>query len=183
MAIQLSARFALIFRATVTLGLVLLGSIGAEAADAPIYKCAQENGAVLYADFPCKGGAVVDVHPGLPDPAAAERLERARAELDRSAARRKANEEFAALRREEMARLRFEAEAAQSAADPMITYPDAIYGPVYGSYGSHGKARSNRPNFHRRFDAHGWLPDATSKPGVQHRSRVPAVIRRPQNPG
>jgi hypothetical protein len=181
MTIRLSAK--LILRAAITAGLVLPGGLRAEAVDAPIYKCAQENGAVLYADYPCKGGAIVDVRPGLPDPAAVERLERVRAELDRSAARRKANEESAALRREEMARLRFEADAAQNAAGPMIAYPDVTYGPVYGSYGFHGKGRLNRPNLHRRFDAHRWGPDATSKPWLQHRSRVPAVIRRPQSPG
>jgi hypothetical protein len=181
MAIPLSAKFDLIVRA-LALGLVVLGSVGARAADAPIYKCAQENGAVLYTDHPCKGGAVVDVHPGLPDPAAAERLARARAELDRSAARRKADEALAEMRRQEMARLRFEAEAAQSAADPMITYPDVTYGPVYGGYGWQGNRRTHRPDFHRRFESRHQVPGAISKPGAQHRSRVPAVIRRPARP-
>jgi hypothetical protein len=64
----------------------------AEAATAPIYKCVGKDRGLIYTDQPCKGGEMLDVHPGEVDPAAVERLQVARDMLDRSAAARIANE-------------------------------------------------------------------------------------------
>ncbi len=100
--------------AAAALAFVSVASVAAEIAGATVYKCTQANGAVLYADYPCKGGAVVDIRPGSAAPDATQRLERARDELDRAAARRQANDEVTALRREELNQRRRELEAAQS---------------------------------------------------------------------
>jgi hypothetical protein len=67
-----------------------IGSAGA--ATAPIYKCVGKDLGLVYTDQPCKGGEVLDVHPGDVDPAAVERLQVARDMLDRSAAARLADE-------------------------------------------------------------------------------------------
>ena len=63
-----------------------------DAASATVYKCKQANGGVLYQDYPCKNGVVVDVKPDAADPAAIARLERAQALYERDAARRRADE-------------------------------------------------------------------------------------------
>src|SRR5207237_1300181 len=102
------------------------------AAQGPIYRCAQADGMLLYSDSPCAGGSVVDVHPGSADPNAAERLARARAELDRAAETRRINEQQAARRREQMDQLRRQAEAAQTLAEPVSNESDAYYGAGYG---------------------------------------------------
>jgi Domain of unknown function (DUF4124) len=161
------------------LGLVVLGSLAAEAADASIYKCAQDNGAVLYTEYPCKGGSEVEMHPSRPDPAAADRLARIRAELERSAARRQAREEVTALRRQEIALRQAEIEAMQSAAVP--PYPDVAYGPVYGAYGAFtpGRPFRARPfarSQHQPFDVRDSLG---AKPRFRHSGSVPAQVNRP----
>jgi hypothetical protein len=86
----------------------------AESAIAPVYKCPQTGGSILYADYPCKGGAVVDIRPGVAAPDASERLARARDEIDRAAARRHAIDEAAALRSEELYQRQREFDAAQA---------------------------------------------------------------------
>ena len=158
---------------TVVASLALVSvSVAGATGDTTVYRCTQANGAVLYADYPCKGGVAVDIRPGAPDPDATQRLERIRAELDRAAARRQANEDFAAIRREELYQRRLEAEAAQS-AELAANPPDLIYGPAYGFPGSFVKGRTNRPGHQRHADRHHVTP----------KSRVPAVIRRPHGPG
>ena len=115
---------------------------------------------MLYTEYPCKAGAIVDVHPGAADPRAIERLAQVRAELDRSAARREAQRSLDAARRAEAVRVRAEMDAFQGATEPMIAYPDVAYGPVYGYYGNNlqGRAHRARPPGrldHHRFDAIG----------------------------
>ena len=83
------------FTAAALLSLTSGIAIGAQG---PIYRCAQADGTLLYADNPCDGGTLVDVHPGRADPDAKERLARAQVELNRAAADRKANEQAAAAR-------------------------------------------------------------------------------------
>ena len=158
---------------TVVASLALVSvSVAGAAGDTTVYRCTQANGAVLYADYPCKGGVAVDIRPGAPDPDATQRLERVRAELDRAAARRQANEDIAAIRREELYQRRLEAEAAQS-AELAVNPSDLIYGPAYGFPGSYVKDRINRPGHQRHADRHHVTP----------KIRVPAVIRRPHGPG
>src|SRR6185437_6483032 len=104
--------------------------IFAAAAGAQVYKCQQGKAAVLYQDFPCEGGTVVDVRAGSDNPAAVDRLERANAEFNRAAAVRNANEEMAAQRREALYQQQGAAEAARAAEAG--ANPPAFYGPVYG---------------------------------------------------
>jgi hypothetical protein len=138
----------------------------AEPVVAPVYKCPQAGGTMLYADYPCKGGAVVDIRPGVAAPDASEQLARARDELDRAAARRQAIDAAAALRRREIDWQR-ESAAAQ-AVDAAAYAPDTSYLPVYGYYAPYASLRPHRPNTRPHFDP----------PRVAER-RVPAVIRRP----
>lgn len=154
--------------AAAALALVSVASVAAETPGTTVYKCPQANGAVLYADYPCKGGAVVDIRPGSAAPDAMQRLERARDEIDRAAVRRQANDELAALRREELNQRRRELEAAQS-MEFAANSPDLSYAPAYGFYGPYVKPRANRPDIHRRAEHHRGV----------HENRVPAVIRRP----
>ena len=136
--------------------------------DTTVYRCTQASGAVLYADYPCKGGVIVEIRPGDADPRATERLARVRSELDRAAAQRKADEEIAAYGREQLNQWRREAEAAQ--IPPASTYArDFEYGPGYGYSAPLVKGRTHRRNRHPRAEHHRSIPE----------SRVPAVIRRP----
>jgi len=147
------------------------------AAQGSIYRCAQPDGTFLYSDSPCQGGSVVDVHPGNADPNAAERLARARAELDRAAEARRINEQQAAARREEMDRLRRQTEAAQSLAEPVSNESDVYYGTGDG-FGPYMSGRIHRSGFHGGGRGHrGSLKARFHAPG-----RVPAVIRRPHPP-
>src|ERR1700694_4089978 len=68
----------------------LVNAIGmsAVAANTPIYQCADARGGLLYPDTPCKGGERLNLKPGVADPDAVMRLERAQAALDAAAAKR-----------------------------------------------------------------------------------------------
>jgi hypothetical protein len=164
--------------------IVLVGNEAAGAPGAPIYKCAQANGAVLYADYPCIGGEVLDIHPGAADPAASDRLARAQAELDRGAARRKANEALAAARREEAERMRLEAEFARGPGDAAMAnaYPDATYGPVWVYSGPPSHHRTGRPGPPKRIEHRPFAPVAPMGPGSNQAGRAPSD-RRPHNAG
>jgi hypothetical protein len=163
-------RTSICFTTAVLLSLISGIAIGAQG---PIYRCAQADGTLLYSDSPCVGGTVVDVHPGLADPGAKERLARAQAELDYAAALRRANEREAAVHREEMNRLRQQAEAAQSMAEPVNNASDAYYGTGYETYGPHTPRRTQRSIFHG--DGRGHRSPAKDRFHDEH--RVPAVIR------
>src|ERR1700730_13099915 len=62
------------------------------AANTPIYKCKDAHGGVPYTDTPCKGGERLNLKPGVADPAAILRLERAQGVLDKLVAKRRADE-------------------------------------------------------------------------------------------
>jgi hypothetical protein len=128
-----------------TLLLVVTYAAGADAQVYKVYKCAQPNGTVLYTDQPCKGGTTVDIRLGPADPAAPARLAHAQAELDAGTARRRAEEEIAAARRDELNRLRLEAEAEQGPTAPLADYPDLPYGLVYGPSEQHPHHRGSPP--------------------------------------
>ena len=146
-------------------------------AQGPIYKCAQADGTLLYSDYPCGGGTVLDVHAGSADPDATERLARAQSELDRAAARR-ANELEVAARREELNQLRRQSEAAQNMAEPASNGSDVYYGSGYDAYGPYKQGRMQRPNFPGSARGH----RASLKSRFHGEGRVPAVIRRPHPP-
>jgi uncharacterized protein DUF4124 len=139
-----------------------LGITDAAGADGQVYKCEQPNGTVLYTDHPCKGGTAVDIRLGPADPAAPARLAHAQAELDAAAAQRTAEEEMAAARREELNRLRLEAEE-QGPTGPLADYPNVDYGPGYGSSMRHAHRRGSPSKQHE---------DTRHDEG-----RVPAIVR------
>ena len=152
-------------------------SSGLLGAQGPIYKCTEADGTLLYSDYPCGDGTVVDVYPGSADPNAKERLARAQFELDRAAAARSVNEREAAARREELRQLREQSEAAQNMAEPVSNGYDIFYGTGYGD-GLYGGGRMQRPNFHGGGPGHRGSPKAR----FHEDGRVPAVIRRPHPP-
>src|ERR1700692_1237311 len=88
-----------------------------DAATASIYKCLGANLAVIYTDQPCKGGEQLDIRAGDADPAAVVRLQRARDQLDRSAAARIVEERRAAAQRELAALARRQRDEDRGAAD------------------------------------------------------------------
>ena len=152
--------------AAALLAAIVASPAAAEPIVPPVYKCKQASGAVLYADYPCKDGAVVDIRPGVAAPDASEQLARARDELDRAAARRQALDAAAALRRDE---IDWQREAAAAQAVGTAAYAsDNSYVPAYGFYGPYANPRAHRPIARPRLDP----------PRVAER-RVPAVIRRP----
>ena len=117
---------------------LLLGITDAAVADVQVYKCAQPSGTVLYTDRPCKGATVLDIQLGPADPAAPARLAHAQAELDAAATQRRAEEEMAATRREDLNRLQLETEAEQEA-----TAPAADYYPDFGYVLRHRRSREH----------------------------------------
>jgi hypothetical protein len=144
----------------------------ASAADMPVYKCRQANGAVAYQDYPCKGGTVVDIKPETTDPAAIARFERAQGEFNRNSAARAE----LALRQEELALRRREIEASRAPYDSGAAAPSSGYYSGYTGY---------YPGY--AFDY--AVPYVTKPPRVTHHNsgdrnrpqgRVPAVIRLPQ---
>jgi hypothetical protein len=143
----------------------------ASAADMPVYKCKQANGAVAYQDYPCKGGSVVDIRSDSADPAAIARFERAQSEFNRSAAARAE----LALRQEELDLRRRELEASR------VPYDAGTAGPSSGYYSGY----SGYPGYLYDYG----IPYVTKPPRVTHhhsgdrrrpQGRVPAVIRLPQ---
>lgn len=147
-------------------------SAAANAADMPVYKCKQANGAVAYQDYPCKGGSVVDIKPDTPDPAAIARLERAQSEFNRSAAARAE----LALRQEELDLRRREIEASRAPYAAGAPAPSSGYYSGYTGY---------YPGYVYDYA----VPYVTKPPRVTHhdsgdrnrpQGRVPAVIRLPQ---
>jgi hypothetical protein len=109
--------------AMIAAGALVLASCVADAATASIYKCLGANLALIYTDQPCKGGEQLDIHAGDADPAAVAQLQRARDQLDRSAAARIVDERRTAAQRELAALTRREHDEDRSAA----------YEPDYGA--------------------------------------------------
>ena len=137
---------------------------GQDAGASKVYRCHGADGAIEYRDYPCKGGAVVDMKPGEADPAAIARLQRAQAEFDRALARRRMLED-ADRRAEDAARAR---EVPPPYLLPDAYFPDETYFPAYDYYAPFPPTRDKadrRPPRER---------DRMSK-----ERRVPAVIRRP----
>jgi len=128
--------------ALVGVGFATAVGAAAQSGAAEVYRCVEATGRVLYADYPCKGGARVDIRPGAPAPDASQQLARARDELDRSAARRAAADEAAALQREALYLRQRELDATRN-TDIAAYSPDLSYLPAYGFYPPY--ARVDRP--------------------------------------
>jgi hypothetical protein len=131
------------------LGVMALAIAPAHAANAPIYKCLDNHLGVVYTDLPCKDGEKLDIRAGDADPVAVARLERARDELDQSAAQRMSDERRAADRRALAGRLRRDTEEdrgpQQSAEYAPFDYGYAIYPPFV-------RPHPPRPRPHRPFE-------------------------------
>ncbi len=132
-------------------------------AGAAVYKCASAGGAVTYQDFPCKGGAVVNVRPGAADPTAIDRLDKQNAAFDSNMAARAAIEQNAAAQRQELYLRRQELEATQAAAAAAAA---PAYFPAYGY---------PAPFVRRHVKRHRPPTHVETIP----QGRVPAEIRRP----
>jgi hypothetical protein len=78
---------------------------------------------------------------------------------------RRAEEEIAAARREELNRLHLEAEAEQGTTAPLANYPNVTYDPVYGPSKGHAHRRGS-PSTHHGETRHD-----------QGQGRVPAIVR------
>jgi hypothetical protein len=102
--------------AMIAAGALVLASCVADAATTSIYKCLGANLALIYTDQPCKGGEQLDIHAGDADPAAVAQLQRARDQIDRSAAARIVDERRTAVQRELAALARREQDEDRSAA-------------------------------------------------------------------
>ena len=160
---RMQTRFAItVAIATICSALACDADAASDVAQSSVYKCRQANGAVLYQDYACKDGVVVDLKPDAADPAAIRRLERAQAESEREAARRRASEERSRAARE---RLLSEAEASQDYTPQMET----VYVPAYPYYVPRGRPHvqphASRASHEQRRELHA--------------RRVPAIVRRP----
>ena len=148
---------------------VLLAAAPIAAAMQPstaVYKCTLADGAIVYQDYACSGGVVVDIKPDVANPDAIARLERARIESERATALRKIDEAAAAMRRNEGLRRAPETEIPVEAPDSYIALPGTVYAPAAVSR-LHDTRRSADPRRH-----HGQR-------SVRPDRRVPATIRRP----
>jgi hypothetical protein len=103
--------------AMIAAGALVLATSVADAATASIYKCLGANLVVIYTDQPCKGGEQLDIRAGDADAAAVAQLQRARDQLDWSAAVRIAEEHRAAAQRDLAALARRERDEDRGAAD------------------------------------------------------------------
>ncbi len=118
-------------------------------AGATVFRCSQPDGSVLYTDMPCQGGGPIEIHPGKADPAATERLARARSALDAAAAQRKADLAREAAEREQYAQMR-DAAGPPQGSDAAGSYGsgyDYGYGfaPIYGDI-TRPRPRPPRPH-------------------------------------
>ena len=123
-----------ILRSTIpaVLGIATLAwACTARANDAPVYRCQEAGGGVLYRSAPCAGGQRIELDVQPADPAAAEKLARDRELLANAAAERRTNDarERAAARAAADRRLVEESIAMQDAQ------PAGDYGAVAGNYG------------------------------------------------
>ncbi len=102
-------------------------------AQTSVYRCVEPGGRVLYTDYACRNGEVVELHPGKADPDAAKRRADAQATLDAGMDRRRADEAREAERRAALADAQALARASQPPAPPEPA-PVLDYWPLYGGY-------------------------------------------------
>jgi hypothetical protein len=147
---------------------IYASSAHGEASPSAIYRCKQPDGGMGYQDFPCSGGVLVNIRPGVANPQEIARLARDQEAFERAAAARKADE-LIELRREELMLRRQQLEASSREAD--ASGQDNVYYPAYG-FG--GFVDNNR-----RF-SHSPRHDHVSQRPTASTGRVPAAIQRPR---
>ena len=97
----------------VLVNIVVMSSVAV--ADTPIYKCKDAHGGLLYTDTPCNDGERLNLSPGVADPAAILRLERAQVVLNELVAKRRADEALEEAKKEAERLLREQAAAERRA--------------------------------------------------------------------
>lgn len=133
----------------------------------PIYKCRQANGTVLYQDYACKGGIVVDIKPDSADPAALERLHREQAAFDLDAAQRRAI--GAATQRREIEHAR-QVEAAQRYEEEQAREEEAAAA-SYPGYFFIVPQRPLKAHRHERHDHRPQIVPSRRPPSMLHREQ------------
>lgn len=134
----------------------------ADAVSVSIYKCVGKDAGPVYTDQPCKGGAVLDIHPGDVDPEAVARLQVARDSLDRAAAARIAEEQRQAARRDLEAMSRRQQEEERLAAETEYNDYVSPYDSYLGWYPGTGQMRPRHPPRPRPLPTptpHGFAPN------------------------
>ena len=112
--------------AGVLVNIVVMSSVAV--ADTPIYKCKDAHGGLLYTDTPCNDGERLNLSPGVADPAAILRLERAQVVLNELVAKRRADEALEESKKEAQ-RLLLERAAAQGRAEAAALVETAGWNP------------------------------------------------------
>lgn len=131
--------------ATIAMAALIFAIGTADAATVPIYKCFGKDLGLIYTDQPCKGGELLDIHPGDVDPAAVARLQGARDMLDRSAEARIAEERRAAAQKDLAAIARGQREEDRSAADADYSAALSPYDQYLSWYPGTGQMRPTHP--------------------------------------
>jgi len=156
-------------RIVFALSFISLGTTNAIAQDTRIYKCAQQNGGVLYTDQACDGGKALDIRLDPVDPNAPARLARAGAELDAAAAYRRAEQ----ARFDELNQREQQMESEQYAGVPFAGDGNYFDGePWYGSfdgYGRHDGYRYHRRSARNDHESHAIGPGAVEHTGPERR--------------
>ena len=147
--------------AMIAAGALVLATGVADAATASIYKCLSANLVVIYTDQPCKGGEQLDIRAGDADPAAIAQLQRARDQLDWSAAVRIAEERRAAAQRDLAALARRERDEDRSAeydsGDSAAPSPYVLL--WYPAFGSMHPLHPRRPHPPRTAAPRSFAPN------------------------
>ena len=149
--------------AMIAAGALVLAIDVSDAATASIYKCLGTNLVVIYTDQPCKGGEQLDIRAGDADPAAVAQLQRARDQLDWSAAVRIAEGRHAAAQRDLAALARRERDEDRSAEyDPDDNAAPSPYDhPLlwYPAFGSMHPPHPRRPHPPRTTAPRSFAPN------------------------
>jgi len=144
--------------ALTALCIAVLAVAPASAANTAIYKCLDNHLGLVYTDLPCKDGEKLDIRAGDADPVAVARLERARDQLDQSAAQRIFDERRAAERSALANRLRREAEEERSPAESMAPYAPFDYGYGYAPFLPVARMHPHRARAHKLLEPPRFAP-------------------------
>jgi hypothetical protein len=138
--------------------IVVLAVAPASASNTAIYKCLDNHLGLVYTDLPCKDGEKLDIRAGDADPVAVARLERARDQLDQSAAQRIVDERRAAERTALANRLRREADEERSAAESVAAYAPFDYGYGYAPFLPVTRTHPPRARAHKLLEPPRFAP-------------------------
>jgi uncharacterized protein DUF4124 len=155
--------------AAMAIAALLTASPLVRAAETTVFRCVEPGGRVLYTDAPCRNAAVIELHPGTADPAAAQRLKQAQATLDAGMDKLRAEQARDAERAEAMAQAR----AAALASQPPESAPALDYWPLYGGYVGPIRPRPHHDASPRHVGSSKPRPPAGAKPPRPPRTERP----------